>query len=128
MLAAKRRVEGIQCGPDPRQGEAALEDNRSGLGSIRDWTDAGRSGSETAEERSGSDPVLQVAEAPTIHTLRSPTMITDRKPDDDLAALAKRINTLHGLGLDASRKGVKYFREAGEMLLQVKEKVGHGNW
>jgi DUF3102 family protein len=47
---------------------------------------------------------------------------------ESLAALASKINHAHRAGEAATRRGLEYFRAAGEMLLKAKEQCGHGEW
>lgn len=46
----------------------------------------------------------------------------------DLTTLAKRINTAHGMGVSARKKGLGHYRACGEWLLEAKKKCGHGEW
>jgi hypothetical protein len=47
---------------------------------------------------------------------------------DDLAALAREINSEHAAGEESARKGLSHFRQAGIALIKAKDKCGHGKW
>jgi ParB family chromosome partitioning protein len=46
----------------------------------------------------------------------------------NLGELAARINAEHQAGEKALREGLEHFRVVGEMLLQAKNRCGHGRW
>src|SRR5262245_29321870 len=46
----------------------------------------------------------------------------------DLPELARRINEEHRAAGQALRAGLTHARNAGELLLEAKEKVRHGEW
>jgi hypothetical protein len=47
---------------------------------------------------------------------------------DKLTSLAEKINKQHRAAQQALSKGVAYALEAGKLLLQAKELIGHGGW
>jgi hypothetical protein len=51
-----------------------------------------------------------------------------RTAEDNLAFLARQINSEHRAGFGAMRKGLEHFRAAGEALIKAKKQVGHGKW
>ena len=42
--------------------------------------------------------------------------------------IAFEINSLHQKALNLVNEGIKYAWDAGELLIQAKKAVGHGNW
>jgi hypothetical protein len=50
------------------------------------------------------------------------------KPGADLAHLAERINAAHAAAETALRAGLDHARTAGELLVQAKAQLGHGQW
>jgi hypothetical protein len=51
-----------------------------------------------------------------------------RLGDNYLSDLAARINAEHEAAVVAIKRGIEHSIAAGELLLEAKAKVGHGNW
>jgi hypothetical protein len=56
------------------------------------------------------------------------TNAADEKADDELTALASRINDEHQAATSALREGVLHAIAAGESLLKAKAQLNHGGW
>ncbi len=56
--------------------------------------------------------------------LERPAMVAK----DELTALAAEINKEHEAGERVVKKGLEHYRNAGELLIKVKERVGHGHF
>jgi Protein of unknown function (DUF3102) len=59
------------------------------------------------------------------NSLNRPAIV---KAVDGLAELATNINAYHAIAEESTRKGLVAYRNAGEALLEAKQKCGHGNW
>jgi phage N-6-adenine-methyltransferase len=48
------------------------------------------------------------------------------RPADELAEYAARINAAHEAGVQSQQRGLEYYRQAGEELKKVQERIGRG--
>jgi len=58
----------------------------------------------------------------------APPVLGDLTFSNSLADLAARIKVAHAAYVDAARKGVEHAMAAGDLLLEAKAQLGHGQW